>query len=203
MNLRSLRILITALALLGLSAGAVQAARLVTALPAGSGLDTPTPTTTGTETATPEASPTPLATFTPEPKDHESEFSGVVSAINAGSWTIGGQTVTVDERTEIEGNPQVGDTVKVEAVQQADGSWLATSIEKKQPRPTQSATPQVSKTPGSDDDHDDDHPQMTRTPGDHEDEDEHEDGGHSSQSGQGSRHSGGGGKHKSSGGHDD
>jgi hypothetical protein len=43
---------------------------------------------------------------------------------------IGEKQVHVDSRTEIRGSPHVGDTVKVEASRQADGSLLAGKIEK-------------------------------------------------------------------------
>lgn len=56
------------------------------------------------------------------------EFIGVVESISDTSWTIGGRTVTVDADTEIEGDIQVGDRVKVEARMLADGSLLAHEI---------------------------------------------------------------------------
>lgn len=57
------------------------------------------------------------------------EFVGVVESIGDTSWTIGGRTVAVDASTEIKGNIQVGDRVKVKAQTQNDGTLLAREIE--------------------------------------------------------------------------
>ena len=57
------------------------------------------------------------------------EFVGVVSAINGSVWTIGGRAVTVDAQTEIQGAPQVNDTVKVEARLMSDGALVAREID--------------------------------------------------------------------------
>ncbi len=57
-------------------------------------------------------------------------LTGTVTAISAGSWTIGGQVVGVNGATEIKDNPAIGDTVKVTALRQADSSLLASLIEK-------------------------------------------------------------------------
>lgn len=58
------------------------------------------------------------------------EFVGKVEAIDeeAGVWTISGKEVLVDEETEIQGEPQVGDLVAVRACLQDDGSLLAVRI---------------------------------------------------------------------------
>ena len=58
----------------------------------------------------------------------EQEFRGVVSAIGASSWTIGGIVVLVDASTVILGNPQIGDNVEVRANRAADGTLTATRI---------------------------------------------------------------------------
>lgn len=60
--------------------------------------------------------------------DDEQEFRGVVSAIGASSWTIGGVVVLVDASTVILGDPQVGDDVEVRANRAADGTLTATRI---------------------------------------------------------------------------
>ena len=63
--------------------------------------------------------------------DHpdETEFSGVIQAIEAGFWTINGQQVLVDSETEIKDSVQVGDFVKVKAFQDAQGNLIASEIE--------------------------------------------------------------------------
>ncbi len=55
--------------------------------------------------------------------------TGTVSRISGASWTIAGQVFSVDGSTEIHDNPQVGDTVRVTATRQPDGSLLASQIE--------------------------------------------------------------------------
>lgn len=64
-----------------------------------------------------------------EEKDGKLEFSGVLESINGSTWVIDGIAVMVDMSTEVEGNPQPGDQVKVEAFLQADGvTYLAHEI---------------------------------------------------------------------------
>lgn len=60
----------------------------------------------------------------------ETEFTGVVASIAGGVWSVGGRAVGVNGSTEIKGSPAVGDTVKVHAIAQPDGSLLAREIEK-------------------------------------------------------------------------
>lgn len=60
----------------------------------------------------------------------EAEFRGIVEAIGAASWTISGQVVGVDAATEILDAPAVGDEVEVHAAKAADGSLLATRIQR-------------------------------------------------------------------------
>ena len=43
------------------------------------------------------------------------EFSGMIEAMNAQSWTIGAQVVTIQTGTEIKGMFAIGDQVKVHA----------------------------------------------------------------------------------------
>ncbi|MHB8779713.1 MAG: DUF5666 domain-containing protein [Anaerolineales bacterium] len=57
------------------------------------------------------------------------EFTGVIEAIDGNQWTIGGQVITIDPTVLHNGPYKVGDTVKVEADVQADGSILITSVE--------------------------------------------------------------------------
>ncbi len=94
-------------------------------------------------TATPVVSPTLQATPTlgddnPEDNDNEGQeednqarvrFEGTVSAINGSVWTIDGMAVMVSASTELKGNPQVGDTVRVEGFRLADGSLQVNRIQ--------------------------------------------------------------------------
>jgi hypothetical protein len=112
---------------------------------------TPSPTLPPPASAVPERTPTvepsddhgesePI--HTPEASEEEGEgddgdsdgeeldFTGPVQAIGASQWTIGGVVMRVDGDTEIRDDPQVGDTVRVKARRQIDGSWLAEKIER-------------------------------------------------------------------------
>jgi hypothetical protein len=57
------------------------------------------------------------------------EFTGVIEAIDGNQWTVGGQVITVDPSVLRDGPFIVGDTVKVEAEVQADGSIVVTRVE--------------------------------------------------------------------------
>ena len=64
--------------------------------------------------------------------DEESEkieFEGVVQSIAGSQWVVDGRTIRVDGQTEVKDNPGVGDTVKVVAFLQSDGTWWAEKIE--------------------------------------------------------------------------
>jgi hypothetical protein len=78
-------------------------------------------TTAATETETSAGSNKPLASLV--------EFTGVIEAINGDQWTIDGQLITVDPSTVRDGIFKVGDTVKIEAEVQADGSLIVTRVE--------------------------------------------------------------------------
>jgi hypothetical protein len=72
----------------------------------------------------------PLATATPGfSDDKEKEFSGVVETISPNSWQISGQVFIVNGQTEIKGNILVGDKVKVQFLNNSDGTFTATEIE--------------------------------------------------------------------------
>ncbi|MBM3152660.1 MAG: hypothetical protein FJZ96_10760 [Chloroflexi bacterium] len=58
------------------------------------------------------------------------EMTGVVEAISGDLWTIGGKDFLVTAQTELKGVIVVGDTVKVEAIINEDGSLTATEIAK-------------------------------------------------------------------------
>ena len=86
------------------------------------------------------------------------EFSGVIEAINGNQWTVNGQVITVDPAAVKDGPFNVGDTVKVQANVQADGSIVITQVETPSalvvgstevPAPTDDSlsTPQIESTP--------------------------------------------------------
>jgi hypothetical protein len=57
------------------------------------------------------------------------EFTGVIEAMDGNQWTINGQTITVDPTVLRDGPFVIGDTVKVEAEVQVDGSVVVTRVE--------------------------------------------------------------------------
>lgn len=57
------------------------------------------------------------------------EFTGVIDSINGDQWVVNGQPLTVDPAIIKDGPFQVGDTVKVEADVQADGTVVITRVE--------------------------------------------------------------------------
>lgn len=63
-------------------------------------------------------------------QNDEVEFAGVVESRSTSIWVISGTIVHIDSETEINDDPQVGDTIRVKAVTQADGQLRATRIEK-------------------------------------------------------------------------
>jgi len=65
-----------------------------------------------------------------ELKEGKLEFTGVVQSISGDLWVIDGYRIAVGPETEVKGNPQPGDLVKVEAFLQFDGiNYLADEIE--------------------------------------------------------------------------
>jgi hypothetical protein len=52
-----------------------------------------------------------------------------VESIGGSQWIVDGRALQVNGETEIRGDPNVGDTVKVVALRQSDGSWWAEKIE--------------------------------------------------------------------------
>ncbi|MFN8434797.1 MAG: DUF5666 domain-containing protein [Anaerolineales bacterium] len=57
------------------------------------------------------------------------EFTGVIEAIDGNQWTVNGQVITVDPTILRDGPFAVGDTVKIEAEVQSDGSVVITRVE--------------------------------------------------------------------------
>lgn len=67
-----------------------------------------------------------------EDDDHEEDevkMTGLVESISETMWVIAGTSFLVDDSTKIEGTPEIGDMVKVEAFIQSDGTYLAKEIE--------------------------------------------------------------------------
>jgi hypothetical protein len=62
-------------------------------------------------------------------QDDEIEFTGEISAMETGSWTIADQPVAILDSTEIHGEFTVGDIVKVHAYLAEDGTLTAREIE--------------------------------------------------------------------------
>jgi hypothetical protein len=58
------------------------------------------------------------------------EFIGVVESIGLDSWTVGGQVFAITPQTEIKGTIIAGDTVKIEALNNPDGTLTADEIKK-------------------------------------------------------------------------
>jgi len=88
--------------------------------------------TEASATSEADASETPEADETPGPDD-ESEAEdfqvvGVLTAIDGDVWTVDGVDYTVTD-AEIDGSPQLGDTVKIELLRNADGTVQVKSVE--------------------------------------------------------------------------
>lgn len=64
--------------------------------------------------------------------DHEEDevkMFGTLESMSGTLWVVAGTSFLVDDATKIEGNPEIGDMVKVEAYIQSDGTYLAKEIE--------------------------------------------------------------------------
>lgn len=57
------------------------------------------------------------------------DFTGVIESITGDQWVVSGQTITVDPAIVRDGPYNVGDTIKVEAQVEADGSVVVTRVE--------------------------------------------------------------------------
>src|SRR4030067_1169974 len=55
----------------------------------------------------------------------QESISGVVEAMGADSWTVGGQEVAITAQTEIASSIQVGDSVQVQVERMPDGRLAA------------------------------------------------------------------------------
>ncbi len=131
-----------------------------------------------------DATPSP----TEEPYYGKMEFTGTVESMDGDTWVVNGQTIIVTG-AKIKGDIQVGDTVKVEAYIQADGSLLADEIELTSGDDSHDASSDDSSSDDAsdddssyqDDDHDDDDspdgsndnsPNDNSPGGDHDDDDD-------------------------------
>jgi len=95
-------------------------------------------------------------------QDGHTDFFGQVTAMDSGSWTVGGLTFLVTPSTEIKDAIVVGDFVKIEALVGADGSFTAVEIE-------------LEEDQIGDDEDDANDEEEDEDEGDDEDEDEDED----------------------------
>ncbi len=87
------------------------------------------PETQPKPSVTPSATPTPMETEAPNRGNQTTDFSGILQSIAGSTWTVGGRVVRVGSQTEIDGNPRIGDTVKVRAAVGGDGSLQALKIQ--------------------------------------------------------------------------
>ena len=105
------------------------------------------------------------------------EFSGVITAVEMGLWTIGNFQVQVNAATEVEGDPVLGETVEVEAFVLEDGTLVAHEIERVSD-PVDDTGVDDDKD-DADDDQSDDQSDSGDDDGDHdEDDDDDDDGDH-------------------------
>ncbi len=55
-------------------------------------------------------------------------LTGAVEAIEDGAWVVNGQTIVINDQTNIEGDFQVGDSVSVSGYVDPEGQWIAVQI---------------------------------------------------------------------------
>jgi hypothetical protein len=110
-----------------------------------------------------------------EDQADSTKFFGQVTAMDPGSWTVGGLTFLLTPSTEIKDDIAVGDSVKIEALVGADGSLTALEIELEED--------QIGDEEGEDDSNDDQEDEHEDESGDDESEDD--DSGNSGSGGSG------------------
>lgn len=76
------------------------------------------------------ASATETSSGSTKPRASMVEFTGVIEAMDGNQWTINGQVISVDDSILRDGPYSIGDTVKVEAEVQQDGSIVVTRVER-------------------------------------------------------------------------
>lgn len=77
-----------------------------------------------------QGDPTATVTVASAAPSLEIDLTGRVEAIAGSVWTISGRHVAVTARTEIKGDPRVGDKVKVKALLDSGGALTAVRIER-------------------------------------------------------------------------
>jgi hypothetical protein len=75
-------------------------------------------------------------------------FSGTLEAFDARTWVVDRRVVTIDRETRIVGEPWVGATVDVDAVE-LGGRLLGRELRVGSPRPTETRPPRASPPPRS------------------------------------------------------
>ncbi|MFZ6027245.1 MAG: DUF5666 domain-containing protein [Chloroflexota bacterium] len=85
----------------------------------------------------------------PEEEDLTFRFSGVVESMGEESWVVNGATILVNEVTEVDGDIDIGDAVRVTYLLLDGGRWLALEIEKlsAETPPAPTVTPTLPLTP--------------------------------------------------------
>ena len=90
----------------------------------------PTEEVTPVPESTEESTEEPESTEEGEEEDYEEiKFTGTVQSKSSGSWTIAGKTVSITSNSEVDSGINVGDVVKVSALEYPDGSIEAERIE--------------------------------------------------------------------------
>jgi hypothetical protein len=74
----------------------------------------------------------------PETPAYQFRFSGQVTDVQGGQWTVAGQVITVDAGTKLFGSPKAGDLVYVQGRVSSTGAWVAdrVSLQKKNTPPS-------------------------------------------------------------------
>ena len=111
--------------------------------------------------------------------EDEIKITGVLESMSAGLWVVNGMSFVVDENTKIEGDPQMGDTVEVEAYVQSDGTNLAYEIELEDDE----SVGDDDDSSGYDDDEDSDDSDSSDDDHDEDDDDDDDDNGGGSSGG--------------------
>jgi len=91
--------------------------------------------------------------------EDEIKMIGNVESISDTLWIVAGTGFLIDDSTKIEGDPAIGDTVKVEAYIQSDGTYLAKEIELEDDEDSSEDMDEDEKYEyeNDDEDHDEDH----------------------------------------------
>ncbi len=102
--------------------------------------------------------PAPAGTEEPEDEREQTDLEGTVESMSNSAWVVSGVRVLIDNETEIEGDPALGESVRVEGTLQADGTVLADRIrlleggETSEPEQTEPTPPSATQSPDGQDD---------------------------------------------------